>query len=72
LLEQLLTERELSKLLGRSVASLQKDRVAGRGVPFVKLGPRMVRYHSADVASYIAGLARFRSTSQVDDNERAA
>ena len=51
-LEQLLDETELSRITGRSVASLRRDRLLRRGIPFVKLG-RLVKYSPADVRAVI-------------------
>jgi hypothetical protein len=42
---------------------LQKDRVAGHGIPFVRLG-RLVRYRQSDVQSYLDSLTACRSTSE--------
>lgn len=47
----LLTEFELAARHRRSVKTLRNDRVAGRYVPFIKIG-RHVRYRLADVLAY--------------------
>jgi predicted DNA-binding transcriptional regulator AlpA len=52
-LETLLDEAEVSKVIGRSVPTLQKDRVKGAGPPYVKLG-RHVRYRPSDVQAWLA------------------
>ncbi len=57
----LLDERETASILGCAVSTLQKHRVSGGGIPFVKLG-RLVRYRRADVLAYLQGHVR-RSTS---------
>lgn len=51
-LEPLLDEVEFSRITGRSVASARRDRLFGRGCPFVKLGA-LVRYRPSDVRDYI-------------------
>ena len=61
-IEPLLTEAQVSEILGRGVPTLQKDRVAGTGPQFVKLG-RLVRYRPSDVQTWLDGRAR-RSTSE--------
>jgi hypothetical protein len=48
---------------------LQKDRCAGGGIPFIKIG-RMVRYRQTDVAAYLAALPAHRSTSEVTAAQR--
>jgi predicted DNA-binding transcriptional regulator AlpA len=61
-LEPLLDETEISKLLGRSVATLQKDRL--RGPPFIKVG-RLVRYRPSGVRAWLDDHTR-QSTSDQD------
>jgi predicted DNA-binding transcriptional regulator AlpA len=65
MLNSLLSDREVEKITGRARSTLQKDRVAGTGIPFVRLG-RQVRYRPEDVAAYLAELPSLRSTSEVD------
>ena len=61
---RLLNEHEVAAWLGISVKTLRNKRVTGDGIPYVKLGGRLVRYLQVDVAAYIAAGAR-RSTSDV-------
>jgi predicted DNA-binding transcriptional regulator AlpA len=61
-IEPLLTEAQVSEILGRGVPTLQKDRVAGTGPRFVKIG-RLVRYRPSDVQTWLAECTR-RSTSE--------
>jgi predicted DNA-binding transcriptional regulator AlpA len=61
-LEPLLDETEISKLLGRSVATLQKDRLRGNGPPFIKVG-RLVRYRPSGVRAWLDERIR-QSTSE--------
>jgi hypothetical protein len=56
-LESLLDEYEYSRITGRSVASARRDRLLGKGCPYVKLGA-LVRYRPSDVAAYIASNVR--------------
>lgn len=50
---QLVDEKTVSKLTGRAVQSLRNDRCAGRGIPYVVIGRRSIRYDLDDVAKYI-------------------
>ena len=65
MLDPLLSDREVAKITGRARSTLQKDRVAGTGIPYVRIG-RLVRYRLVDVAAYIDTLALHRSTSEPD------
>jgi len=55
-------ENELSAKSGIAVSTLQKQRMRGDGIPFVKLG-RLVRYRPADCAAFFAERV-VRSTSE--------
>ena len=65
MVEQLLNETDVSRLTGRAVSTLQKDRCVGTGMPFIRLG-RLVRYRQTDVAAYLESLPAYSSTSQAD------
>ena len=52
-IERLLDEREYAAITGRSIASARRDRLLGKGCPYVKLG-FLVRYRPSDVRAYIA------------------
>ena len=56
-----LDEFQLAKLLGVSVFKLRRDRWAGGGIPFLKIGG-LCRYRRADVDDYMASKVR-KSTS---------
>jgi predicted DNA-binding transcriptional regulator AlpA len=64
--DQLLSDRDVEKITGRAQSTLQKDRVAGKGIPFVRMG-RLVRYRQSDVNAYLASLVTYRSTSEADE-----
>jgi hypothetical protein len=51
-LEPLLNEHEYAAVTGESVATARRNRLLGRGCPFVKLGA-LVRYRPSDVRAYI-------------------
>jgi predicted DNA-binding transcriptional regulator AlpA len=61
-LETLLDEAEVSKVIGRSVPTLQKDRVQGSGPPYIKFG-RQVRYRPSAVQAWLDERVR-QSTSE--------
>jgi len=58
--QQLLTSHEAAQMLGVSKAFLARDRWGGKHfgqgplVPFIKVGPRAVRYMIEDLRSHIA------------------
>ena len=58
----LLSDREVAVLTGRARSTLQKDRLYGGGVPFVRVG-RQVRYRQEDLAAWLAALPTLTSTS---------
>jgi hypothetical protein len=63
-MEKLLTAHAVSELTGRSTSALQKDRVHGRGIPYVKFG-RQVRYRAVDVEAFCA--ASLRNTTRANE-----
>jgi predicted DNA-binding transcriptional regulator AlpA len=65
-MEKLLTSAAVAQITGRSTSTLQKDRVAGTGIPYVKLG-RLVRYRQADVERFCADRVRVRVATDASD-----
>jgi len=65
MLDPLLSDHQVEKITGRARSTLQKDRVAGTGIPFVRIG-RLVRYRQSAVAAYLDALPSRRSTSEAD------
>jgi predicted DNA-binding transcriptional regulator AlpA len=51
--DQLLSTKQVAELIGMSVSWLEIGRCAGFGPPFLKLGPRMVKYRRADLVRWI-------------------
>lgn len=49
---QLLTTQQVAELVQRPQGSLEQDRTARTGIPFIKLG-RLVRYLPEDVDQYL-------------------
>lgn len=64
----LLNEQQVAQRQGRSVRTLQNQRVQGGGIPYFKLG-RVVRYRLSDVVEW-EDARRFSSTSE--EGERTA
>jgi hypothetical protein len=62
-IDPLLSDRDVERITGRARSTLQKDRVAGRGICFVRVG-RLVRYRPGDVQAYLDSLPAHRSTSE--------
>ena len=58
----LLTDYQVAEVTGRSRKTLQKDRVRGGGLPFIRFG-RSVRYRLSDVQAWIGSQRSFTSTS---------
>ena len=50
--ERLVDELEVSRITGRSVNSLRRDRLLGTGISFIKIGA-LVRYDPQDIRDYI-------------------
>ena len=48
----LLSEKEVQEIYKLNARTLQRDRVLGRGIPYVKIG-RRVRYKRRDIEKYI-------------------
>ncbi|HRN87909.1 MAG TPA: DNA-binding protein [Hyphomicrobium sp.] len=57
-----LTQHELARLLQKSVRTLERDRVAGSGIAFRKIG-KTVLYGRDDVIAHLDA-ARFVSTAE--------
>jgi predicted DNA-binding transcriptional regulator AlpA len=63
MIEPLLSDKDVERITGRARSTLQKDRLVGRGIRFVRIG-RLVRYRQSDVATYLDALPTRRSTSE--------
>ncbi len=50
-----LNEKEVAAVTGRALSTLRNDRFMRRGLPYLKIGSRSVRYCSQDVISYMEG-----------------
>jgi hypothetical protein len=64
MLDPLLSDHDVEKITRRARSTLQKDRVAGTGIPFVRIG-RLVRYRQSDVTAFLDALPTCCSTSEI-------
>src|SRR5262245_44987923 len=62
-LDSALDERDISRLEKRSLGSVRRDRLFGRGCPWVKFNGS-VRYLRSDYEKYISSLPRFGSNNR--------
>jgi hypothetical protein len=51
-LDELLDEKQLCKLIRKSLATVKRDRANGRGPTYMKLG-KLIRYDPRDVREYL-------------------
>lgn len=50
-----LNEKEVATITGRAVSTLRNERFMRKGLPYLKIGGRSIRYKSEDVISYMEG-----------------
>lgn len=48
-----LNEKEVSAITGRAISTLRNERFLRRGLPYLKIGGRSIRYRSQDVIAYM-------------------
>ena len=60
-LEPLLSTSDVARITGRSVSTLEKDRLFGTGPAFVKIG-RLVKYRPCDLREWLQSFEPIRST----------
>jgi hypothetical protein len=56
-LDDLLDERDLARITKRSLASVRRDRLLGRGCPYLKIGAS-VRYQPSDFEAWLRSLPK--------------
>jgi hypothetical protein len=66
----LVSQKIVAILLGCSEAKLERDRWAGTGIPFVKVGC-LVRYRKSDIVAHAAQYKSVRSTAEVQEARHA-
>jgi excisionase family DNA binding protein len=59
----LFSQETVAAILNCSLATLERDRWIGSGIPFVKIG-RMVRYRKKDIHDWLEKHKLFQSTSE--------
>ncbi|MFT3742413.1 MAG: DNA-binding protein [Gammaproteobacteria bacterium] len=59
----LFTQEMIAAIRDCSLATIERDRWAGTGVPFIKIG-RLVRYRKADIQNWLNQYLSLQSTSQ--------
>ncbi len=52
-MKQYLNEKEVSRITGLSIQTLRNQRYLHRGIPYIKLSGRCVRYDLEDVLSHM-------------------
>jgi hypothetical protein len=52
-MKQYLKETEVAALIGRSVKTLRNDRCHKRGIPYLRVFGRSIRYRLSDVVDYM-------------------
>lgn len=57
-----LTEKQLAETTQRSIKSLQRDRISGGGIPFIRFGGKIL-YDPEDVDTHMKS-NKFTSTSE--------
>ncbi|BBY67556.1 helix-turn-helix transcriptional regulator [Mycolicibacterium helvum] len=57
-LPEVVTPKQLAEYFQTTEASLAQDRYLGRGVPFIKVGTKRVRYLRSDVLAYLESQRR--------------
>ena len=50
---ELVTQKEAATYLGLSEATLERDRWRGGDIPYIKVGPRAIRYELEQLNKYI-------------------
>jgi hypothetical protein len=60
----LFNQEKIAHVRDCSTATMERDRWAGNGIPFVKIG-RAVRYRKSDVLAWLAKCQTLNSTSEV-------
>ena len=55
--KKLLCEKEVERLYGINIRTLQKERVFNVGIPYLKLNKR-IRYHVDDIKNYLDSCKR--------------
>ncbi len=60
----LFSQQTIAAILDCSLATIERDRWLGKGIPFSKFG-RLVRYRKADIREWMERHKTFRSTTEM-------
>jgi hypothetical protein len=60
----LFSQDTIAAILHCSLATIERDRWVGAGIPFVKIG-RMVRYRKKDIRDWLEKHKSFQSTTEM-------
>jgi hypothetical protein len=60
----LFAQETVAAILNCSLATIERDRWIGNGIPFIKIG-RMVRYRKSDICLWLKEHRAFRSTTEM-------
>ncbi len=63
----LFAQETVAAILNCSLATIERDRWLGNGIPFIKIG-RMVRYRKSDISLWLQQHSAFRSTTEMQLN----
>ncbi|MCD6040115.1 MAG: hypothetical protein K0S27_1515 [Gammaproteobacteria bacterium] len=63
----LFAQETIAALLDCSLATIERDRWLGNGIPFIKIG-RMVRYKKSDISLWLEAHRTFHSTTEMQFN----
>jgi len=50
-----LNEKEVSEITGRAISTIRNERFIRKGLPYLKIGGRSIRYKTEDVIAYMEG-----------------
>ena len=56
LVKPYLNEKEVAAITGRALSTLRYERFMRKGLPYLKIGGRSIRYRSGDVIAYMESL----------------
>jgi predicted DNA-binding transcriptional regulator AlpA len=64
-MDSLLNQKQAAKILGLSVRTLERHRVAGTGPRYSRLG-RLIRYRPGDLTEWVEGNLRYSTSESVE------
>lgn len=50
-----LNEKEVAAITGRAISTLRNERFMRKGLPYLKVGGRSIRYKNSDVIAFMEG-----------------